>query len=116
MGFRSRRTTIVPLLIEGHKALCIARARQHCHWTVDDWKHVAWSDESRFQLYRADGRVRVWRKPHESMDPTCQQGTAQSGGTSVMVWGLCSWSKMGPLIHLETALTGDMYATILYDH
>ncbi|GBM02865.1 hypothetical protein AVEN_52041-2 [Araneus ventricosus] len=74
---------------------------------IDDWKHVAWSDESRFQLYRADGRVRVWRKPHKSMGPTCQQGTVQSGGASVVVWSLCSWSEMEPLIRLETALTGD---------
>ncbi|GBO16382.1 hypothetical protein AVEN_38212-1 [Araneus ventricosus] len=26
-------------------------------------------------LYRVDGHVLVWRQPHESMDPTCQQGT-----------------------------------------
>ncbi|GBN46095.1 hypothetical protein AVEN_47237-1 [Araneus ventricosus] len=50
------------------------------------------------------------------MDPTCQQGTVQSGGASVMVWGLCSWGEMGPLIRLETALTGDRYVTNLYDH
>ncbi|GFV99221.1 hypothetical protein TNCV_1511941 [Trichonephila clavipes] len=27
----------------------------------DDWKHVAWSDKSRFQLNRADGHVRIVR-------------------------------------------------------
>ncbi|GFV62085.1 HTH_Tnp_Tc3_2 domain-containing protein [Trichonephila clavipes] len=47
-------------------------------------KHVARNDESRFQLNPADGRVRVWRQPQESMDPTCQQGTIQVGGCSVM--------------------------------
>ncbi|GFT85421.1 hypothetical protein TNCV_497781 [Trichonephila clavipes] len=31
-----------------HKALRLAWARQRQHWTVDDWKQVAWSDESRF--------------------------------------------------------------------
>ncbi|GFS81771.1 uncharacterized protein TNCV_2707091 [Trichonephila clavipes] len=60
MGFRSRRHTRVPLLTARHKTLRLAWARQHRHWTVDDWKHVTWSDESRFQLNRADGRVRVW--------------------------------------------------------
>ncbi|GFX15469.1 hypothetical protein TNCV_3303981 [Trichonephila clavipes] len=39
-------------------ALSLAWARQHRHWTVDDWKHVAWSDKSRFQL----NRVGVWRQ------------------------------------------------------
>ncbi|GFV05482.1 transposable element Tcb2 transposase [Trichonephila clavipes] len=49
-------------------------------------KHVAWSEESHLQLNRADGRVRVWRQPHESMDPTYQQGTVQAGGAFVMEW------------------------------
>ncbi|GFV00290.1 transposable element Tcb2 transposase [Trichonephila clavipes] len=56
------------------------------HWTVDDYKHVAWSGESRIEMNRADGRVRVWRQPHESMDPT------------------------------YTTLTGDRYVSILYYH
>ncbi|GFX90535.1 transposable element Tcb2 transposase [Trichonephila clavipes] len=62
-----------------HKALRLAWASQHRHWTVDDWKHISWSDESRFQLNRVDGRVRVWRQPHEFMAPTCQQRTVQAG-------------------------------------
>ncbi|GFX58994.1 uncharacterized protein TNCV_3814281 [Trichonephila clavipes] len=74
-GFQSQRLIRVSLLTERHTALCLAWARQHIHWTVDDWKHVAWSDESHFQLNLADGRVRVWRQPHKSMDPTCQQET-----------------------------------------
>ncbi|GBO39699.1 hypothetical protein AVEN_123229-1 [Araneus ventricosus] len=50
MGSQSRRPTRVPLLT--------AWVRQHYHWTVDDWKDATWSDESRFQLYRTDARVR----------------------------------------------------------
>ncbi|GFW13653.1 HTH_Tnp_Tc3_1 domain-containing protein [Trichonephila clavipes] len=84
MSFRSRRPTRVPLLTAPHKALSLAWAHQHRHWTVDDWKHVAWFDESHFQLNRVDGHVRLWRQPHESMDPTCQQGNVQAGGGSVM--------------------------------
>ena len=57
--FGAEPPTYAPLLTAQHKVLRRAWARQHRYWTVDDWKHVAWSDESRFQLYRADGRVRV---------------------------------------------------------
>ncbi|GBM13869.1 hypothetical protein AVEN_156225-1 [Araneus ventricosus] len=64
MGSQSRKPTRVPLLTALHKALLLSWVRQHYHWTVDDWKHVAWSDESRFQLYRTDARVRVWRQHH----------------------------------------------------
>ncbi|GBN39917.1 hypothetical protein AVEN_112574-1 [Araneus ventricosus] len=62
MGSHSRRSTRVPLLTALHKALLLSWTRQHYHWTVDDWKHVTWSNESRFQLYRTDARVRVWRQ------------------------------------------------------
>ncbi|GBM40606.1 hypothetical protein AVEN_27193-1 [Araneus ventricosus] len=99
MGSQSRRPTRVSLLTARHKALLLSWARQHYHWTVDDWKHVAWSDQSRFQLYRSDAR-----------------GTVQYGGASPMVWVVRSWCDMGPLIHLETTLTGDSYLSILPDH
>ncbi|GFT72404.1 hypothetical protein TNCV_3609441 [Trichonephila clavipes] len=51
--------------------------RQHRHWTVNDWKHVAWSDESRFQLNRADRRVRVWRQPRETIEHYISTGAVQ---------------------------------------
>ncbi|GBM77189.1 hypothetical protein AVEN_249798-1 [Araneus ventricosus] len=104
MGSQRRRPTRVPLLTARHKALLLSWARQHYHWTVDDCKHVAWSDESRFQLYRTGARVRAWTH-HYTINPVCQQGTVQSGGASVMVWDVCSWRDMGPLIRLETTLT-----------
>ncbi|GFU83578.1 transposable element Tcb2 transposase [Trichonephila clavipes] len=50
------------------------------------------------------------------MDPTCQQGTVQAGGGSVMVWSVCIWRDMGPLIRLDTTLKGDRYVSILSDH
>ncbi|GFT28071.1 transposable element Tcb2 transposase [Trichonephila clavipes] len=53
-------------------------ACQHRHWTVDDWKHVACSNESGFQFNRTDARVRLWRPLYESLDPTCQQRTVQA--------------------------------------
>ncbi|GFX40765.1 HTH_Tnp_Tc3_2 domain-containing protein [Trichonephila clavipes] len=63
VGFCSRRTSRVALLTQQHKALRLAWARQHRLWTINDCKNVAWSNESRFQLYRVDGQVRVRRNP-----------------------------------------------------
>ncbi|KAK3516869.1 hypothetical protein QTP70_027070, partial [Hemibagrus guttatus] len=34
-------------------------AREHQNWTTEQWKKVAWSDESRFLLHHVDGRVRA---------------------------------------------------------
>ncbi|GFX98193.1 HTH_Tnp_Tc3_2 domain-containing protein [Trichonephila clavipes] len=46
MGFRSRRPTHVSLLTAWYKVLRLTWGRQHLHWTVIDWKHVAWPDKS----------------------------------------------------------------------
>jgi hypothetical protein len=31
-------------------------AIEHAGWTVDDWKRVIFSDESKFMLFKSDGR------------------------------------------------------------
>ncbi|GBN03367.1 hypothetical protein AVEN_268076-1 [Araneus ventricosus] len=61
MGSQSRSPTRVPLLTARHKALLFSWAD---NTTIDDWKHATWSDESRFQLYRTNARLRVWRRHH----------------------------------------------------
>ncbi|GFX46467.1 transposable element Tcb2 transposase [Trichonephila clavipes] len=43
------------------------------------------SEESRFQLLNADGRLRIWHLAHEAMDLACQVGTVQEYGGSIMV-------------------------------
>ncbi|GBM83277.1 hypothetical protein AVEN_149777-1 [Araneus ventricosus] len=38
--------TRVPLLTKRHSQLCLQWAREHRDWTMDEWKRVAWSNES----------------------------------------------------------------------
>ncbi|KAJ8887136.1 hypothetical protein PR048_013351 [Dryococelus australis] len=67
-----------------HRAQRLTWAREVANWTLEDWKHVAWSGESQYRLFRADGRIRLWCKFNETMDPSCQRGTLQAGGGSVI--------------------------------
>jgi len=76
----------------GNILVRIQFVRAHQNWTVEDWKNVAWSDESRFLLRDSDG---VWCKQNENMDPSCLVTTVQAGG--VMVWGMFSWHTLGVL-------------------
>ena len=46
-------------------------------------KIFTWSDESWFLLRYADYRVRIGRKQHESMAPSCLVSTVQAGGGDV---------------------------------
>ncbi len=77
ISYSSRRPHRVPLLSSKNRKLRLKFAQVHQNWTIEDWKNVAWSDESRFLLRYSDGRVRIWRKEHESMDPSCLVSTVQ---------------------------------------
>ncbi len=87
MGYSSRRPHWVPLLSAKNRKRRLQFTQAHQNWTIKDWKNVAWSDESRILLQHSDGRVRIWHKEHEGMDPSCLVSTVQAGGGGViMVW------------------------------
>ena len=46
--FGNRRSTRVSLFNARHRAALLAWAREHREWSLEDWKRVAWTDESRF--------------------------------------------------------------------
>ncbi len=71
MGSSSRRPHRVSLLSAKNRTRRTQFTQTHQNWTIEDWKNVAWSDESRFLLWHSDGRVRIRPKAHESMDPSC---------------------------------------------
>ncbi|GFV41077.1 transposable element Tcb2 transposase [Trichonephila clavipes] len=85
MGFGNHRPTRVALLNAPHRAAHLARAREHRYWSLEDWKQVAWSDEFRFRILNANGRLRIWHQGHEAMDPACHVGTVQGHGGLIMV-------------------------------
>ncbi len=114
MGSSSRRPHQVPLLSANNRKRRIQFAEAHQNWTIEDWKNVARSDESRFLLRHSDGRVRIWHKEHESMDPSCLVSTVHAGG--VKVCGIFSWHTLGPLVPIEHRLNATAYLSIVADH
>ena len=101
MGLHSCRPVRVPMLTPVHRRKHQQWAREHQNWTTEQWKKVAWSDESRFLLHHVDGRVRVRRLPGEHMAPGCTMGRRQAGGGSVMFWAMFCWETLGPAIHVD---------------
>ncbi len=99
MGYSSRRPhRVLFLSAKNRKRKRLQFAPAHQNWTIEDCKNVTWSDESRFLLRHSDGRVRIWRKEHESMNPSCLVSTVQTGGDGVMVWGIFYWHTLGPFV------------------
>ncbi|GBO04691.1 hypothetical protein AVEN_19391-1 [Araneus ventricosus] len=90
MGLCSRRLTRAVLSTKRRRQLRLQWAREHRDWTMDEWKRVAWSDESRFLIHHVDGRIRVRRLPGEQLLPSGTAGHTQAGGGGFMLWGTFS--------------------------
>ncbi|MCJ8748985.1 hypothetical protein PDJAM_G00170790 [Pangasius djambal] len=88
---------------------------EHQNWTMEQWKKVAWSDESRFLLHHVDGRVRVRRLPGEETAPGCTMGRRRAGGGSVMVWAMFFWETSGPGVHVDVTVTRTTYLNTAAD-
>ncbi len=116
MGYNSRRPHRLPLLSAKNRKWRLQFAHTHQNWTIEDWKNVAWSDESRFLLRHSDGRVGIWQKEHETMDPSFLVSMVQAGGGGVMMLGIIYWHTLGPLVQIEHCLNATAYLSIVADH
>ena len=111
-GYRAYRPTTKPLLTANHRRLCLEWAQRWWNLTVAHWQHVIFGDESRFQLYPVDGRLRVCRLPGERFRPGCQGHRVQAGGGSVHLLGAFHNSAKSPLVLPDGYLTGVLYRGI----
>lgn len=93
-GLCCRRPYRGPILERRHRQARLQWARQHLNWRRVDWNNVIFSDESRYQLLRADGRARVYRRRGERYADPCVNEVDRFGLGSVMVWGgICGGRK-----------------------
>ncbi|KFM67704.1 Transposable element Tc1 transposase, partial [Stegodyphus mimosarum] len=116
LGFHGRAAVHKPLITKSNRDAQLMWCKAHRNCTVDQWKRVLWSDESRFTLYRSDGRVWVWRLPGERLLAECIVPTVKFGGGGIMVWGCFSWYGLRPLAPIHGKLNSDDYCTILDDN
>ena len=58
-----------PFLSKRHRRERLDFALSHKDWTIDDWKKVFWSDETKINCLGSDGRQWVWEKKVEGLQP-----------------------------------------------
>ena len=90
-------------------------AISHKDWTMEDWKKVIWSDETKINRLGSDGGKWVWKKPGEDLSDRLVEGTLKFGGGSVMMWGCMSWNGIGYSSRIDGRMDGDLYIKILED-
>src|SRR5229473_1045625 len=105
-----------PLLSAMHRKKCLAFALKYTEWTVEDWKRVIWSDETKINRIGSDGKQWVWKQVGEGLISREVQGTVKIGGGKIMVWGCMGWEGVGQLVEVEGRMDGDQYVAILEDH
>ena len=101
-GVRCRRLYKGIILTDRHRQDRLRWAHRHVRLNRADWAGVLFTDESRFNLYKTDGRGRVYRRRHERFRDNCIIENDRFGGGSLMIWGGISMNtKTAPAMQLE---------------
>ena len=108
-GLKSRRPVVGVRMTAEHRRLRRAWATQHQARQLRHWRYTMFSDESRFNLDFADGRIRVWRRLHERPYHCTIKQHDSVGGGSVMVWGGITYDHRTDLVRLDGRVTGVRY-------
>ncbi|KAI5726267.1 hypothetical protein M8J77_026155 [Diaphorina citri] len=85
------------------------------HWSEEDWMKVVWSDESKINRYRTDGRSWSWKRQGESLQPRDYIQTIKHNGGNIKVWGCFSANGVGPIFKIDGIMDKNMYLSILKD-
>jgi transposase len=104
-----------PLLTKRHRKERMDFALAHLDWTVEDWKTVVWSDETKINRLGSDGRKWVWKKAGEGLSDRLVKETKKFGGGSLMMWGCMLWDGVGYGCKIDGKMDGELYTKILQD-
>ena len=112
--FRSVVKRKRPLLKKAHRVARLKFARYHENWTVEDWKRILWSDETKINRIGSDGKAYTWKKKGEPLsDRTTTPTVKHGGGNNLMVWGCMGWNGVGVLTEVQGIMNADQYCEIL---
>ena len=112
-GLHGRKARRKPRLTAAHRRARLLFAHEHKNWTSEQWSRVVFSDESRFLLFRSDGRAYVRRSVGEEFRDECLQVTMKHGGGGIMVWGCINSRGVGHLKKIEGRLNAAAYIDLL---
>jgi transposase len=104
-----------PLLTKRHIKMRLEFCKKYQNWTVDDWKRVLWSDETKVNLHGSDGIVWTWKRKNEPLKQKHVKQTIKHD-KSIMVWGCFSSAGLGDLHIIEGVMTSPVYVRILSRH
>uniref|UniRef100_A0AAZ3RXX5 Transposase Tc1-like domain-containing protein n=1 Tax=Oncorhynchus tshawytscha TaxID=74940 RepID=A0AAZ3RXX5_ONCTS len=84
-GLYGRIAAKKSLLKDTNKKKRLAWAKKHEQWTLDRWKYVLWSDESKFEIFGSNRRVFVKHKVGKLKISACVVPTVKHGGGGMVL-------------------------------
>ena len=103
------------LLTSKHAANRLKWAKDHRHWTVEDWRKVAWSDECAVQKDSDPRQMHVFRRQNKAETYAIKniQPKSRGGDISQMIWGCFVGNKLGPIAFIRGTVNQDVYINVL---
>lgn len=112
-GYHSRTARMKPLISKKNKKKRLEYAKAYLNHGPEYWSRVIFTDESKFNIFKSDGKVKVWRKVKTEMQEKNLTCSVKHGGGSQMVWGCMSANGVGELHFIDTIMDHKLYIDIL---
>jgi len=90
-------------------------AKQYKYWTIEDWKNVIWSDETKINRFESDGQIWSWIRDGQKLQPHQVNQTVKHGGGNIKIWGCMTAYGAGYMCQIHSTLTKELYQEILED-
>lgn len=100
-GLNHRRERKRPYLSRAQKKARLKFAKEHLHWTIEEWCRVLFTDEMGLQTGANGGMIWVWRAPDEEYLEDCCGVTHKSGFKKIKVWGAMRYGALSKLVVLK---------------
>lgn len=106
-----------PDLTENDKLARLKFAKEHLHWTVEDWRNVMFSDEVTISRIDTQGSRHYYKKPKDKIiRPHQIKRKRQGGGGKIMVWGSITYYGEGYAARIFGTINSEMILNILQDY
>jgi transposase len=96
-----------------HRKARLDFARTYSGWTVEDWKRVVFSDETKINRICSDGKQYCYKKKGSAISEKQVNGTLKFGGGSIMIWSCLTAQGVGYETLIEGCMDSDLYIHIL---
>lgn len=102
-----------PYISEKNRKERIAFAKEHVHWTSEQWSKVIFTDKSKFNRLYSDEETYMGHCVEEESKNICTKSTVKDGEDFILVWGAMSINGTSPIYRIEETMSRHIYLNIL---